>query len=109
MARGDAKARRGVDQEGKSDMTTRCKFTLDTITRRRSQRRKPGSAGEWEDCEMWSLSLSPVYGGNDPAHENAKFWEASPSGEFRLDVVNVDAVKHMEIGREYYIDITPAD
>ena len=62
----------------------------------------------YEPCEMRTLIMSPVYGSGDPKHENTKFWQASPSGQFTLGVVNLAAVEHMELGQEFYIDITPA-
>lgn len=41
--------------------------------------------------------------------DNAKFWEASPSGEFRLFVKNPAAAEKFVEGAEYYFDITRAD
>ncbi len=51
--------------------------------------------------------LFPVYPGDDPAHENSKFWAATPGGKLELNIVNASAVEGMEVGAEYYIDITP--
>jgi hypothetical protein len=62
-----------------------------------------------EPCEMRTLVLSPVYGNGDPNHENTKFWEASPSGEIKLGTVNEAAWSQFELGKEYYIDFTPAE
>lgn len=58
--------------------------------------------------EMRSLRFNPVYGNGDPNHENTKFWKASPSGEIKLGTVNPSAWAAFEMGREYYIDFTPA-
>jgi hypothetical protein len=55
-----------------------------------------------------TIKLSPVYGNNDPNHENTKFWEASPSGSFELGTINADAAAIFELGQEYYIDISRA-
>ena len=100
-------------------MRTRCKFKLDKIERSTGTRQMLGPDGKAtkdergydrrEPCEVRTLIMSPVYGSGDPAHENTKFWQASPSGQFTLGVVNLAAVEHMELGKEYYIDITPAD
>lgn len=62
-----------------------------------------------ELIEMRSLKFSPVYANNDPNHENTKFWNASPSGEIKLGTVNPEAWKQFELGKEYYVDFTPAD
>jgi hypothetical protein len=93
-------------------MKTRAKFRLDSIERTMSHKgvpdpEKPG-ATKYVPCEMRTLKMSPVYGNGDPNHENTKFWEASPSGSFQIGVVNLDAVEHMKLGEEFYIDITPA-
>lgn len=98
--------------------TTRCKFRLDKIEISMTQRQIKNADGSfkkderghhcYEPAELRTLVLFPVYHNNNPEHENNKFWEASPSGEFKLGVVNLSAVEHMKIGHEYYIDITPA-
>lgn len=62
-----------------------------------------------EAVEMRTLKLSPVYGNGDPNHENTKFWNASPSGQLTLGTVNPGAWSQFEIGKEYYIDFTPAE
>jgi hypothetical protein len=64
---------------------------------------------QWEACVLWSIELSPVYGNGDPEHENTKFWDASPSGSFKLGTINEEAADMFEPGREYYIDIAPAE
>lgn len=99
--------------------TTRCKFKLDKIERIIGSRQAVNDDGSfkkddrgysvYEPCEIRSLVMSPVYGNGDPGHENTKFWQASPSGSFNLGVVNLAAVEHMELGKEYYIDITEAE
>jgi hypothetical protein len=55
-----------------------------------------------------TVKMSPVYGNGDPTHENTKFWQASPGGALELNVVNAAAVEQFEVGREYYVDFTPA-
>ena len=55
-----------------------------------------------------SIQMSPVFGNGDPDHENTKFWKASPGGRLELNVVNAAAVEAFEVGKEYYIDFTPA-
>lgn len=63
-----------------------------------------GPAG-YRNVEMRTVVLGPVMGGSD---ENKRFWDASPSGEIRLGTINPDAWKQFELGKEYYIDFTPA-
>lgn len=58
--------------------------------------------------EVQTIVLTPVYS-NDPASENAKFYAATPSGEIKLGTVNADAAAGFELGREYYVDFTPAE
>jgi hypothetical protein len=53
--------------------------------------------------------MSPVCDNSDPTHENAKFWQATPSGEIRLDVINDEAAKNFFIGRDYYVDFTKVE
>lgn len=53
------------------------------------------------------VMLSPVYS-DDPNSENKAFWDATPSGDFRMTIKNEAAAECFENGREYYIDITPA-
>lgn len=38
--------------------------------------------------------------------ENKKFWEASPSGKIEIGIANEAALKHLDIGEEYYMIIT---
>lgn len=58
--------------------------------------------------ELRTLVLVPVYGKSDPDHENSKFWKYTPSGEIKLGTVNEAAWEQFELGKEYYVDFTPA-
>ena len=95
-------------------MSIRCKFKVDQINRINSTRSVEvvGDDGKktWksEPVEMRSVMMSPVYGNGDPTHENSKFWSATPSGQLQFNSVNLEAVDRLELGAEYYIDITPA-
>lgn len=40
----------------------------------------------------------------DGSSENAEFFAATPAGKLELGVLNE---QHFEVGKEYYIDITP--
>ena len=61
-----------------------------------------------ETVETRTLKFSPVYGNGDPEHENTKFWSSTPSGHLELGTVNPEAWKHFELGKDYYLDFTPA-
>lgn len=36
------------------------------------------------------------------------FWNASPSGSLELGCINLVAADRFELGKEYYLDFTPA-
>lgn len=79
-------------------MAVRAKFKVDRIERTLY-------SGE----ELQTIVLSPVYKTNDPEDENSKFWKWSPSGSLHLGTLNPEASKQFELGKEYYIDFTPAE
>jgi hypothetical protein len=92
-------------------MSVRAKFKVDKIERSLISRRVEDKDGKPQSapCEMRTVVMTPVHGNNDPNHENTKFWQASPSGHLELGCVNLEASEQFELGREYYIDFTPAD
>lgn len=59
--------------------------------------------------KLQTIKLSPVYKNGDPNSENSKFWRWSPSGSIQLGCLNPEASKQFELGKEYYIDFTPAE
>jgi hypothetical protein len=99
-------------------MQVRAKFRVDSIKRTLGNKVEVDAHGspikdasgrdKYVPCEMVTLELFPVYGNGDPHHENTKFWASSPSGKFELNCVNENATAMFKIGKEYYIDITPA-
>lgn len=54
-----------------------------------------------------SLRASPVYS-SDPAHENKKFWDATPSGKLELNCANSAALAGFKPGDELYVDVSLA-
>jgi len=90
---------------------TRAKFKVDQIQRIQGSVPKVGDDGKttYSAGEVRTVILSPVYGNGDPAHENTKFWQQSPSGQITLGCANLVAADVFELGREYYVDFTPAD
>jgi hypothetical protein len=51
------------------------------------------------------IKLTPVSTGSE---ENKRFWTYTPSGIITFSCVNEEAVKEFEVGKEYYVDFTPA-
>lgn len=69
-------------------------------------------------CKLVTVELTPVSctyeKGTDGSwliseSENTKFWKASPSGKLDLGCINLEAANALELGKEYYIDFTPAN
>lgn len=89
-------------------MTTRAKFVCNSVTEQMGSKQNKDTK-TWEPAIQKTVKLSPVYGNNDPDHENTKFWEASPSGSFELGVINLPAAAMFVPGKEYYIDISLAN
>jgi hypothetical protein len=83
----------------------RAKFKCAKIERTLTMRK--GADGVYRDAEQWTVVMNAVYS-NDPASENAKFWDASPGGTFSMNCVNPAAVAEFELGKEYYFDISLA-
>lgn len=90
----------------------RCKFRVTKITRSMGGKSVPDlenpGRSKWVPMEAWTVEMRPVSGNGDPSHENTKFWNASPSGEFKVETVNKEAVEDLVLDGEYYFDITPA-
>jgi hypothetical protein len=68
----------------------RAKFVVDSVSKTR-----------WGN----SVRLTPVYGDSE---ENKRFFSATPSGLIELNVVDDGIAKQFEVGKEYYIDFSPA-
>lgn len=90
-------------------MTIRAKFRLigwrNTLGSRPKTKPDPDGILRWEECLMASLEFTAVVG-NSP--ENQLFWNATPSGKLELNIINPEAVKELNLGKEYYIDIIEA-
>jgi hypothetical protein len=52
-----------------------------------------------------SITLEAVTNGNE---ENKSFFKWTPSGQIRMGVVNPAAADQFEVGKECYVDFTPA-
>jgi hypothetical protein len=40
--------------------------------------------------------------------ENREFFKYTPSGQIRMGVIGNEVARQFEVGREYYVDFTPA-
>ncbi len=87
-------------------MTVRAKFRCTEIKRQTTK--VPNGSGGWKDGEVQAITLMPVYGNGDPEHENTKFFQATPSGQIHLAVVNMSAAQEFELNGEFYVDFTSA-
>jgi hypothetical protein len=89
-------------------MKVRAKFRCSTITLMQTYLYDK-DAGQSVPAPARSIVLEPVYGQGDPAHENTKFWQATPSGRIEMSIVNATAAECFEVGKEYFVDFTPAE
>lgn len=79
-------------------MTVRAKFKVQSITMH----------AHWAvgKPHIGTAELAPVTGASA---ENEAFYEATPSGSIKLGTINKAALDQFVIGREFYVDFTPAD
>ena len=56
--------------------------------------------------EGFYLSFYPVYQGSE---ENKEFFKYTPSGTVTFGVTNTAVAEKFEVGKEYYLDFTPAE
>jgi hypothetical protein len=75
--------------------TMRCKFKLNEVTTRK----------QYDGKLVYDAKMNAVYS-DKPGDPNKAFWDATPGGQF-----TVSTIKQMpwEIGKEYFIDITPVE
>lgn len=72
-------------------MSTRAKFKVTAKTEREGG---------------FSVKLEPVVGGSP---ENDNFFKWTPWGALEMGPVNPEVANQFEVGKEYYLDITPAE
>lgn len=92
-------------------MKVRAKFKVTGIKEGLSTKcvKEAGKPDRYEECTVKTIEASPVYGNGDPEHENTRFWNASPSGKIELGVISAETAALFVIGKEYYVDFTPAE
>lgn len=62
------------------------------------------------NVEQVTVTLQPVYAdqdGDDKA--NAEWSKWTPSGELRLCITNQAAYEQLNLGKAYFVDLTPAE
>ena len=58
------------------------------------------------------VTFQPVYGSGDGTNEdkaNAEWSKYTPSGEMNLTITNEACFDKFEVGKAYYVDISPAE
>lgn len=76
----------------------RCKFRCDSVTKRAAGKDEDG-----KDLFIYDVLLNPVMNGSE---ENKAFWKWTPAGQFQFSSINAG---QFEPGKEYYIDMIPAN
>ena len=74
-------------------MSVRAKFKCNTITIFEGDSRE--------------YSFSPVYGSDGSA--NAQWSKWTPNGSLKMTISNPECFDKFEVGKEYYLDFTPAE
>ena len=85
---------------------TRAKFKVDSRTETEGGRYDENN--KYVACPEYSITMSPVYS-DDPESENAKFFNATPSGQITMGVVNEAAAEIFQVGKEVYVDFFPVE
>lgn len=94
-----------------TDAVVRCKFRLSNVTTDESGQYDTNNKVVMR--KTYTLSFRPVMGDYDreagkyKPTENTKFWEATPSGEFKFMTIKEDAARAFNFGQNYYIDFIP--
>ncbi len=82
-----------------SPARVRAKFKVESYETRLS--------GQGPDAqEIRSVKLSVVYGDSE---ENKKYFKWTPSGRIEIGMLNPEAWKEFELGREMYVEFFAAD
>jgi hypothetical protein len=56
--------------------------------------------------EGGTVEMTAVVEGSE---ENRSFFSATPNGQLTLHIVREETASHFEVGKEYYLDLTPAE
>lgn len=91
-------------------MQVRCKMKCESVTQRMGSRalyadpQNPAKVTGYGQAVLWDAAFRAVYS-ERADDENKRFWDATPSGEFKVATV---IQMPWEIGKMYYIDVTEA-
>ena len=98
-------------------MSTRCKFHCQSIAYSDTtvyERNEDGTPKKNDDgtfvyrkFKQPNVQLQPIMA-TDADPENRLFWEATPSGSIQLSINNPLGAEVFEVGKDYYVDFTPA-
>lgn len=80
-------------------MTVRAKFFVSEIKHAAT----PGSE------PFATIVMQPVFGSYGDGQVNESWAKYTPSGKIELSVTNPAAIDQFDVGRAYFVDITPAD
>ena len=80
-------------------MPVRAKFTVSKVAKVRTMSGPPPGFG-------YEVTMHPVTSGSE---EDKTFWQATPSGQLQMFVLNPAAGEQFEPGDTYYLDFTKAD
>lgn len=78
-------------------MSVRAKFVVQSYETRLDR--------SGDGAELRTVKLTAVY---SDTPENKKFFRWTPNGTIEIGVLNPEAWKQFELGKEYYVDFTPA-
>jgi hypothetical protein len=87
------------------DMSVRCKFKCSVIKQTADY-----SGRTLYGVEMYPITNNTVHaadgGKHESSEENKAFFSATPIGKFEVSSINYSG---FEVGKEYYLDITPCE
>lgn len=75
------------------------KFKVSSIGRQMGSRQTP--EGKYEPAEVQSINMQAVSG--SASEENKTFWEATPTGEIKLGMLNENAWSFFDLNEEVYV------
>lgn len=84
--------------------TIRCKFKVSSITHTMGHT-KNLETGQYGPAPVATARLN-VVGGGTP--ENDAFFAATPNGQIDVSVIRMEHADTFAIGKEFYVDFTPA-
>lgn len=96
-----------------SSRRIRAKFVVSEVRDNIQAVWEPDEKGSWKDTgrrekQGESVYMNAVYG-SEPGHPNKVWSDSSPSGSFQMMISNKGAWGALEVGKEYYFDISLAE